>query len=325
MNAAVITPAAQLDTITIIDNDSGLLSEVKALTMPDMAREVRRASAALRMADSFVVATAEDYQLCADELKSVVAKKNALEALRNTVANPLYQAWKALNALFKLPMDSLTGAETKLKSLMLTFSAEQERLAADVRRKADIAAAAERKKLADAAAAVLATAEAERVRLANIEANRVKDAQAEQARLAEEARCAIAAGNKEAAEAAERKANEAFEASEASAQLSREQTAQVREEAITESASLQMAASVTCVAVLPVNVPKAAGISNSKTVEFEVIDLLALVKHIAANPEHLNLVVADSVKLRNYVRSLGLNTKLPGVRVFHKTSVSVRA
>jgi hypothetical protein len=36
---------------------------------------------------------------------------------------------------------------------------------------------------------------------------------------------------------------------------------------------------------------KAAGISTSKKIDFEVVDLHALVKHVAAHPELINLVV----------------------------------
>jgi len=71
--------------------------------------------------------------------------------------------------------------------------------------------------------------------------------------------------------------------------------------------------------------PKAAGISTSKKIEFEVVDLHALVKHIAAHPELIALVRQDDVKLRAYVKGLGLAAALPGVRVFEDRVMSARA
>lgn len=68
--------------------------------------------------------------------------------------------------------------------------------------------------------------------------------------------------------------------------------------------------------------PKVAGLATRTTVDFEVVDLLALVKHIAQHPELIGLLQADSVKLRAYVRGLGTACNLPGVRVFGKASLS---
>ncbi|MGD9599953.1 MAG: hypothetical protein AB7P94_16945 [Steroidobacteraceae bacterium] len=68
--------------------------------------------------------------------------------------------------------------------------------------------------------------------------------------------------------------------------------------------------------------PKVAGLATRTSVEFEVVDLLQLVKHIAQHPELIGLLQADSVKLRSYVRGLGLDTNLPGVRVFEKASLA---
>lgn len=72
----------------------------------------------------------------------------------------------------------------------------------------------------------------------------------------------------------------------------------------------------------PVEVPKVAGVSTRSTVDFEVTSLLELVQHVAAHPELLPLLAVDSVKLRAQVRALGMATKLPGVKVFEKTSLA---
>lgn len=70
--------------------------------------------------------------------------------------------------------------------------------------------------------------------------------------------------------------------------------------------------------------PAVKGISTSTTVEFEVVDLLALVQHVAQRPELLALLAVDSVKLRAQVRATGMATNLPGVRVFEKQTLAAR-
>lgn len=68
--------------------------------------------------------------------------------------------------------------------------------------------------------------------------------------------------------------------------------------------------------------PKVAGVSTRTSVDFEVIDLHALVCQVAKQPELISLLSIDSTKLRAYVRGLGMATKLDGVRVFEKATLS---
>lgn len=70
---------------------------------------------------------------------------------------------------------------------------------------------------------------------------------------------------------------------------------------------------------------KVAGISTSKRLDFEVVDLVKLVNHIAAHPELINLLRADEVKLRAYIKGVGTACALPGVRVFEERGISARA
>lgn len=70
---------------------------------------------------------------------------------------------------------------------------------------------------------------------------------------------------------------------------------------------------------------KAAGVSTRKTVDFELVDMVQLIEHIARNQELAGLLKTDDVKLRAYVRGLGMATKLPGVRVFEKETLAARA
>lgn len=84
----------------------------------------------------------------------------------------------------------------------------------------------------------------------------------------------------------------------------------------------QVAAMVVAQAPAVAEAPKMAGISTRTTVEFEVVDLLALVQHVAAHPELIGLLDVDSVKVRAHVKSLGLQCRTPGLRVFEKASMA---
>ena len=307
------------------DTTPTLLTEVQALSRPDTDTLSRSANAALRMANSFLIECNEDYDLAADELKAVKSKINALEAKRKTVTDPLYKAWNAVNALFKAPMEALRNAEETLKNAMIAYSSEQERLAAIARQEADKKAAAEKKAIEDAARAVEQAAQAEQQRLAKVEADRAAAAQAVQDQLAAEATAAAAAGNAAAVAEIDRKANEAFEADELAAKQAREQIEQSGEAAANEVACLQITAAVTTAPVLPFTKARAAGTSIAKSVDYKVTDKLALARHIATHPDLINLLMVDDVKLRAYVRGLGLNTNLPGVSVFEKKTLSARA
>lgn len=80
--------------------------------------------------------------------------------------------------------------------------------------------------------------------------------------------------------------------------------------------------------------PVARGISTRETVEYEITDFEALVRYVVtgetqpkpfAHPELLGLLgQGDTIKIRAYVKGLGMNCNLPGVRVHTKQSLSAR-
>lgn len=154
---------------------------------------------------------------------------------------------------------------------------------------------------------------------------------AEERRIAEEA--ARIEREKAAAEAAERErqAKEAQARADAEAAAGNVQAAavaeaaaqQARDEAAQAAATAQMVIAAPSVAATAA--PKAKGISTSTRIDYEVTNLLALVQHVAANPELIGLLMVDTVKLRNYVKGLGTACRLPGVRVIEQTSMSARA
>jgi DNA polymerase III gamma/tau subunit len=258
-----------------------ILAPIAALSLPDSATLSGRAQQALGFIQSMTIASAEDYGFAADELMAIKTKANALEKQRTAITGPMNTALKGINDLFRGPAELLAQGERMLKSKMLAWDQEQERLARIERERAEAAAAAERKRLEDEAAARQAEADAQ----------------------AEAARKAAAAGDEQAAAVAQANADRA--------------NSQAQEAAITSQ--------LVVAAPAVVEVAKVKGVSTSKKVDFEVVDLHALVKHVAARPELLALVIADSVKLRAYVKGLGMACQLPGVRVFEERVLSARA
>jgi colicin import membrane protein len=254
----------------------------------------QRAQRALANAKDFTVDSQELLDAAGDDLRAVKTLAAQVEEQRTSITVPLNTALKAVNDLFRPAKTYLDEAERVLKGAMVTYTDEQARIAREARQRAEEEARKERERL-DAE-------RREQERLARVAAEQAAAAQREAAEATARGDAAAAA----AAEEAQRKASAAAAAAEAQAQAA-EVTAAV-------------------VAVPPAAEParKVAGISTSKTVDFEVNDLHALVKHIAEHPELLTLVTADAVKLRAYVRSMGLNTKLPGVRVFDKTVMAAR-
>lgn len=73
---------------------------------------------------------------------------------------------------------------------------------------------------------------------------------------------------------------------------------------------------------LPKATPKVDGISFRETWGGEVTDLLALVKHIAAHPEHLNLVAPNTTAINGLARSLRQSLNIPGIRAVASRQVA---
>lgn len=254
-----------------------------------------QAQRALANAADFTVDSDEMLEAAGDDLRAVMGLKKRVEEHRTSITGPLNQVIKAINDMFRAPAAYLLEAEQKLKGSMLVYTEQQRLLAEKARREAEELARKERERLAEEQRQQEAAARAA----------------AEAAKQAEAAAIAAAeAGDSEAAAAAQDEARKQAEAAEAA-------VAEAQATAITH-AVISMPVAVQAPA-------KVAGISTSKTVDFEVVDLHALVKHVADHPELITLLMADSVKLRAQVRATGMNTKLPGVRVYQKSTMSARA
>lgn len=278
--------------------ETELAPDAKGTVQYDASQVVVFGSQARRLladASDYVIDSPELFQAAAEDLQRVKALMKTVEDTRVGITGPLHQAKQAVDNLFKGPKTFLEQAEAKLKGAMLTWSTEQDRIRREAERKAEEQRRAEQARL-----------DAER-REREAEARR-RDEEAR--RLEEEARAAAAAGDAAKAQQLEIEAQE---------------QANAASDAACEAETLSQTAAVMTFPVAAPAPQKVSGISTSKTVDFEVTDLHALVKHVAAHPELIGLLAADTVKLRNQVRATGLKTNLPGVRVFEKKTLSARA
>lgn len=284
------------------------LSELATLQVPDETALSSAPQRALKMAESFVVTSQDDYELAAGELQSVKSKYKALEEKRKSLVDPLNKVVKGINDLFRSPLAMLDRAESAIKGSMLTYSEAQAKIAAEARRQAEATASAERKRLEDEARAI-AAAERERQRIAD------EAARKEQARIAEESAAAVRAGNAAAFAQAQAEAARAAEAK-------RQQDEMAAQAAAQAEATLRATAQVITAAAVPIAVSKVAGVSQAKSVDFEVTSILEICMHIAnGHPEMASLLKSDDAKIRGYVKSLGMATNIPGIRVFEKTTL----
>jgi hypothetical protein len=308
-----------------VEGMENIFAPIAAMVAPDSVRIAKRANSFLRMVESMSVETEDDYKCAHAELTGIKDAWKAMEADRTGFTGPLNAILDKINARFQPHLKTLKAAETIIKNKMLGYTAAQEKIAADARRAAEEAAAAERRRLEDEARAIAARAEAERQALVRAEAERAAAAAAEQKRLADEAAAAAAAGNAAAAAAAEAAAKAASEKAAAEAQEAQRVRDAAAHAAALEVAAVQSVAAVVVAAPTVAAPLKVSGLSTSKTMDYEVENMAKVIVDIAmrldTQPELANLLIVDGVKMRAYVKALGANTKIDGVRVFEKKSL----
>jgi len=313
----------------LIEIEDGAIATVSKKG-PDEARTARKANALVALAESMEVKTQADYDLAAGELRTIVAFHGELEAERTGFTGPLNLLLDKMNARFQPYLKALRGdgkkgsvsAESIIKGKMSAFLAEQERLAAEERRKAEALAQAERDRLAAEAERVRKEAEAEAERLAQIERDRVAEAERQQ-KLVDDAAALVknkaARARAEEAAALLRKQNE-----EAAAEAAR-QADVARELAERQAAALETTAAVTIAQPVTVVVSKGRGISTPKTIDWELQDLLMLATFIVnKRPDLIYLLAVEDKKMGMQVKLQGLATQIDGVRVFERVGITVR-
>lgn len=306
------------------ENRVSIFKPIEGMQEPDETTIARRATGFLELVNGFEVITREDYLLGVDEIASIKALWKRYEGERTSFTGPLNTVLDALNAKFQPHLKTLASAEAILKGKLVAFDVEEERKAAAIARENERIAQAARDKLAAEAREAERVAQAERDRLADLEADRLRTVAAEQERIQREAEEAAAAGNDAAAAAAHAAAQELQERSDADAAAAARAVDDVNQAASHEVAAIQAVQAVV-VAAPPPALVKVAGISTAKTWDYEVDPenngMARIIKCIAANPQYADLLVLDSVKTRQLVKSLGKNLNIDGLLVFEKRSM----
>jgi len=112
----------------------------------------KRGEAWLETARTYKVSSPEMALAAGEDLKQVKALAREIEEKRTAITSPINRALKEINALFKPAQEWLAEAERLLKSALLGFQAEQDRIAQEAQAKADEEARKERERLEHQAA-----------------------------------------------------------------------------------------------------------------------------------------------------------------------------
>lgn len=255
-----------------------------------------QAQAALESATDLVIDSPTMYELASDELRQIKALQKTVEEKRTAITGPLNAALKAVNDLFRAPKEYLDKAEAACKRSMITYTTEQERIAAEARRVAEEAARRERDRLA-----------AE---------------QREQERQAREAAAAAERAQREAQEAAARGDREA----QARAEEEARQQAEAAQSAQAEAEATAVTAEVVSIVPAVAAPAKVSGISGRVTYAAQVDDLLTLVKAVAEGKAPLEAICANDKFLGAQARAFKKSGPLyPGVTAIAERGIAARA
>lgn len=282
MNAVVSSPIAFPRNVIIPEADPALINGVAGV---------------LEVAREFIIDSREMYDMAATELRGIMGRKKRLEDARVSMKAPVLLAGRNIDGFFNPLITTLEEAERVYKRGMLTFDNAERIRRQEEERQAQVAAAAERKRIEDEAARVAAEV-AERER---------QEGEA----LAAELR---ASGEDDAAE-------EALRDSQAAADFKADeiiQTAAVEAQTVTAMAT-------------PVEVQRNDGIATRENWVAEITDADALIKAAAGGDTMAASIVKRALEesgakvLRPQARALkkALND-VPGIRCFNDPQLAVR-
>lgn len=167
-------------------------------TLPEVRTVTAEIASLETYAATYAVRNPEEYEAGANDLKRVKAAQKKLEDTRKSLTTPINESLRRLNDFFRGPADRLAGIERIIKSKLVTYSDEQERIRREEQRKAEEAARREREKIEAQAR------EAERKAREKAEADRRAAEEAAAAGRAEEAARLAARADATEAKAVER-------------------------------------------------------------------------------------------------------------------------
>ncbi len=106
------------------------------LTIPDVVTIARPDPALMRSAAELLalatvayreIVTAEQCEAAGEDLKAIKLRQKQLEDARTSITKPLWEVQRAVNSLFKGPMDTLSEAEQIIKRGILEYQQAEER------------------------------------------------------------------------------------------------------------------------------------------------------------------------------------------------------
>lgn len=256
-----------------------------------VATHEQHAQRMLIEAQAYVIDCPELAEAAADDLGSIKARIKALTDERMAMTRPLDESKKRIMDLFRRPLELLEQAEGCYKRAIGDWQAK-ERARLEAERKAQEEAARKARE------ALEAQQREEQARL-----------QAEADEAAQKAREAAAAGDDDAAAAAAAQA--AVKAAEAAVAQD-----------IAHQEVMALEAMTTAVKAEPA---KLSGISTREEWKAEVVDLLSLVKAVAAGEASIELIEANTKEINKRAKALKGEFRAAGVRVYPVPVVSARA
>lgn len=278
-----------------------VITEQSVLAIPAVKALWAQAETWQAAAENCVINSPEDAEAANEDLGTIKAIHKTVEAMRKEMKQPHMDAAKAVDDAFRQPIEFLKRAEEVQKGAIQTYLDQIERARIEAEREARAKAEAERRRIeAERAAEARAAAEKARAERERIEAER-------RAALA----TAEASGQIEDAQFVEDPA----------------ETARLAElEAQAKAAAEAAQEPVFIPEVLPPEVEPVAlaGISQRTTYEAEVVDLLELVKAVAAGTVQPEVLMPNKKILDGLAKTMKDALRIPGVKAVPVRTMSKR-
>lgn len=267
------------------------ITEQSVLAIPAVKALWAQAETWQAIAESYVVNSPEMAEAANSDLGEIKALHKSVESMRKEMKQPHMDAAKAVDDAFRQPIEFLKRAEEVQKGAIQKYLDAIERARIEAEREARAKAEAERRRI-----------EAERAAEARAAAEK---ARAERERIEAERRAALAAA-------------------EASGQIEEAQfvedpteTARLAElEAQARAAAEAAQEPVFIPEVLPAEAEPVAlaGISQRTTYEAEVVDLMELVKAVAAGQVQPEVLLPNTKVLNGLAKTMKEALRIPGVK-----------
>lgn len=260
------------------------------LTVPtETGRLLTKAQFAIDVAHSFDVPySAEMYQAVTAQLRESKQDAKALDELRKQITRPLDDLKTKTIAYYQPSVNNFLNSVTFYTGLLNKWDDEIEAKRKAEQARLDAIAAEERRKKEEAAR----------------KAEEAARAKADEMR--KQAEIAAAEGDTKAAEKLQARA----ESTEAKGQDKAE--------------DLRATADMTAAPVVVAAAPAVKGVSKRKTYSANVVDLMALVKAVAAGQQPIECLQANQTFLNQQAKAFKENLNIPGVELDGKTSRAMR-